>query len=219
MRNTGMRIGELISLPYQCVRTDLQRNNFLKVPLGKLDNERLVPLDTQTFALIEEIQAQKPSPRTFLFEIAHKKKVSYNNFRQSLQHATHDIVLPEPITSHRLRHSYATSLLSAGMSLQAIMRLLGHRDINMTLRYADVTLDTVRKEFFEANTKTQARYAQTHKLNPKIFDPIPAVIDLIAWLKKIRSTESIPQKTQAQRLINRTQNLKNDLENFAQSLK
>ncbi|NKB15938.1 MAG: site-specific integrase [Sphingomonadales bacterium] len=44
LRRTGIRIGELRDLEYHCVRFD-ERRPLLKVPLGKLNNERLVPLD------------------------------------------------------------------------------------------------------------------------------------------------------------------------------
>jgi site-specific recombinase XerD len=39
-----------------------------------------------------------------------------------------DLPLSERLTTHRLRHSFATSLMNGGMSLMGIMKLLGHRD-------------------------------------------------------------------------------------------
>jgi integrase len=45
MRLTGLRIGELCSLERNCIRRDHLNNCFLKVPLGKLNTERLVPMD------------------------------------------------------------------------------------------------------------------------------------------------------------------------------
>ena len=45
MRLTGLRIGELANLPCDCLRVDLHGHKFLKVPLGKLNNERLIPVD------------------------------------------------------------------------------------------------------------------------------------------------------------------------------
>ncbi|MCB0272486.1 MAG: tyrosine-type recombinase/integrase [Bdellovibrionales bacterium] len=55
MRWTGIRIGELVAITYDCVRYD-DNKPFLKVELGKLKNERLVPLDTKTLWLIKKIQ-------------------------------------------------------------------------------------------------------------------------------------------------------------------
>ena len=56
MRHTGLRIGELRSLQYHCVRFD-GRRPLLKVPLGKLNNERLVPLDDDSVELIQRLQS------------------------------------------------------------------------------------------------------------------------------------------------------------------
>jgi site-specific recombinase XerD len=38
----------------------------------------------------------------------------------------------------RLRHTFASSLMNGGMSLLGIMKLLGHRDQRMTLRYTAI---------------------------------------------------------------------------------
>ena len=43
---------------------------------------------------------------------------------------------PLTVTPHQLRHTYATALANAGMSLQALMALLGHVTPEMTIRYA-----------------------------------------------------------------------------------
>lgn len=226
MRNTGMRIGELQSLPYNCIRTDLQHNTFLKVPLGKLNNERLVPLDENTRALIEEIQSKAPAQRTFLLESSTGKKVQYNMLRQSLRTAAHDFSLPEPITSHRLRHTYATTLLNAGVSLEGVMRLLGHRDFNMTLRYADVTLQTVRNEFFLAINQLQNTYGNVSQAyKPEEFDPFCAISDIIRWLQRERAPATTPQKKQIHLLVKKLkriceefQKINNDIEKYSPEL-
>ncbi|MBF0491783.1 MAG: tyrosine-type recombinase/integrase [Deltaproteobacteria bacterium] len=54
------------------------------------------------------------------------------------------------VTFHRLRHSYATSLLTGGLSIVSLMKLLGHRRIEMTLRYAKVTPSHLRNEYLKA---------------------------------------------------------------------
>lgn len=55
MRNTGMRIGELASVEFNCLRNDPSGNRFLKVPLGKLNSERLVPIDQTTYELVRRL--------------------------------------------------------------------------------------------------------------------------------------------------------------------
>jgi hypothetical protein len=54
------------------------------------------------------------------------------------------------VTPHRLRHSFATEMLRLGVSLPALMKLLGHKDIRMTLRYVEVTQQDLQYEFHQA---------------------------------------------------------------------
>ncbi len=96
-RSTGMRIGELVDLELDCVHEITGQGAWLKVPLGKLDTERMVPLDEETVALIDQIAATRspgrplPHPRTgrpteFLLT-HHGQRVSVNLLRDVLTRA------------------------------------------------------------------------------------------------------------------------------------
>ena len=54
-RGCGLRIGELLDLELDCVHEIAGNGAWLKVPLGKLDTERMVPLDDETLDLIDRI--------------------------------------------------------------------------------------------------------------------------------------------------------------------
>src|SRR4029077_4511908 len=56
----------------------------------------------------------------------------------------------EHVTPPRRRHSFATEMLRLGVSLPALMKLLGHKDIRMTLRYVEVTQQDLQREFHQA---------------------------------------------------------------------
>ena len=155
MRWTGLRVGELANLGKDCVHEDHQGNFFLKVPLGKLNNERLVPLDPPTRKLIQVIQKQADTITqgkrvAFLIPSNRGAKVTTHALMFAFKEVTEDITASEPIVSHRLRHTFATQLLGAGMNIFALRDILGHRDIAMTLRYAAVTQEKVREEYFAA---------------------------------------------------------------------
>lgn len=161
MRLTGMRIGELVSLPYDCLRTDLKRRSFLVVPIGKLYNERIVPLDARALALVRWLQAYDWQPRTWLLAAPDERVERAVDLRHALREAADGLDAAGPVVSHRLRHTYATSLLSGGMSLLSVMRLLGHRDFRMTLRYTAITDETIGKEYRAALAELEKKYAAT----------------------------------------------------------
>lgn len=184
MRDTGLRVGELRTLEYGCVRTDSHDNLFLKVPLGKLNNERLVPITQATAKLVERLQLVGPKPREFLLERAQGGLHPYGEYSAALGEAAEGLSDGAPITTHRLRHTYATSMLNAGMSLVGVMKLLGHRDYRMTLRYTAITQETVGKEYFAALAELQNRYAAALRPEPDTrFDPLRSMLDVAAWLK------------------------------------
>ena len=134
-RACGLRIGELLDLELDCVHEVPGSGAWLKVPLGKLDSERMVPLDEETLALIDQItqlrSAGRPlrhprygRPAQFLFT-HHGRRLSQNALREELDRAATAARLGH-VTPHQLRHTYATAMVNAGVSLQALMALLGH---------------------------------------------------------------------------------------------
>jgi site-specific recombinase XerD len=51
---------------------------------------------------------------------------------------------------HRFRHTFASDMVRAGMSLPALMQLMGHANIETTLRYVQVTAQDVYLEYARA---------------------------------------------------------------------
>ena len=171
MRLTGIRVGELHALPFDCTLRDFNGKVSLKVPLGKLNSERLVPIDQRVVDIINIIQglSQDYSIRAgkgwkckYLITDPTGKPPYYSRFGSTLKSIARGLETAEPIVTHRLRHTYATSLLNAGMSIFAVMRLLGHTNITTTLIYAAVTMDLVQREYSTA----QARLSNHYELKP-----------------------------------------------------
>ncbi len=183
MRRTGLRVGELAALEYNCIRADIDGNLYLKVPLGKLKTERLVPLDAVTAALVQRLQHEGSRRRRSLFltEAGERPKVSA--FAGAFKRRTNDLDDSGPLTTHRLRHTYATTLLNGGMSLVGVMKLLGHRDYRMTLRYAAITEDTGGREYHQALAQLETRYALPQPI-PGSTEVAPSelVDDIGRWL-------------------------------------
>lgn len=165
-RACGLRIGELLDLELDCIHEIPGQGSWLKVPLGKLDSERMVPLDDEVLTLLDRVTATRSPgramrhPRTgaradFLFT-HHGKRLSQNAIREELNRAAAAAGL-DHITPHQLRHTYATALINAGVSLQALMALLGHVSTQMSLRYAHLFDSTVRTEYERALDLAKSR--------------------------------------------------------------
>jgi integrase len=171
LRHTGLRISELLALELDCVHEVPGKGAWLKVPLGKLRTERMVPLAPGTLDLVDEAiqhrgrQRPLPDPATgrlvdYLF-VRRGKRVSCYFMRHGLDLAVQRAGLPSPITPHQLRHTYATSLVNAGVSLPVLMHLLGHQSMDMSLRYGRLFDATVRAEYEAALETFKQKYSPT----------------------------------------------------------
>jgi len=159
LRATGMRIGELLDLELDCVHELPGSGAWLKVPLGKLGTERMVPIDEQALTLLDQIAGHRspgrplPHPRTGKladFLLTHQgRRVSAHTLRAELHRAAAEAGIGDA-TPHQLRHTYATALVNSGVSLQALMALLGHVSAEMSLRYGRLFDATVRAEYERA---------------------------------------------------------------------
>ena len=166
LRATGMRIGELCDLELDCVHEVPGTGAWLKVPLGKLDTERMVPIDEETLELVDRIAAHRspgkplPHPRTgklVQFLLTHQgRRVSVDVLRDELIRAATEAGL-KSVVPHQLRHTYATALINCGVSLQALMAMLGHVSAEMSLRYGRLFDETVRADYERALTQAKAQ--------------------------------------------------------------
>ncbi|MGP5727242.1 tyrosine-type recombinase/integrase [Arthrobacter rhombi] len=169
-RADGLRIGELLDLEMDCVHQLPRNGAWLKVPLGKLKTERMVPLDDKSLALLVRITATRSpgqsithpvtgNPVEFLFT-RHGKRLAEGGLRAELDRAAADAGLGH-VSPHQLRHTYATALINAGVTLQSLMSLLGHVSAEVSLRYASLFDSTVCTEYERALDLAKTRIGTT----------------------------------------------------------
>ena len=167
-RVTGIRIGECIHLPLDCLRHVGTEQWALHVPLGKLHTERLVPLDAEGLRFLNRILELRAliSPRRlakskgFLIPRVGGRFALFQTLRLALADFARRAGCADssPISPHRLRHTWASELLRCGISLPALMHLMGHKDIRMTLRYLKITQPDLQREFYKARQNTAQSY-------------------------------------------------------------
>jgi integrase len=168
-RVTGIRIGECIHLPLDCLRQIGPGQWALHVPLGKLHTERLVPLDSEGLGLLKRIQelrtmaspARLAKSRDFLLLRVGGRFALFQTLRLALADAAKRAGCTDskPISPHRLRHTWATELLNCGIGLPALMKLMGHKSIQMTLRYLKVAQPDLQREFHRARQNSTQSYS------------------------------------------------------------
>ena len=167
VRATGMRIGECIHLSLDCLRQISPDQWALHVPVGKLYTERLVPADDNVRRLVERILALRPAcppahlarSEGFLLPRWGRRKPLYYAMLNALSDAANRAGCSMHVTPHQLRHTYASEMIRLGVSLPALMQLLGHKHIAMTMRYVHVTQQDVQREFHTARQNAAERHS------------------------------------------------------------
>jgi site-specific recombinase XerD len=167
LRATGMRIGECVNLSTDCLR-HLDHNQWaLRVPLGKLHNERWIPVNDEICKLIAHIlslrialrSAADPPFKELLFPFPYVNLYRCELLRRALADAAQRAGCSTRVLPHQLRHTFATQMLRAGISLPALKEILGHRSIRMTMRYISITQNDLQLQYLEARKNIASLHA------------------------------------------------------------
>jgi site-specific recombinase XerD len=156
---TGLRVGEFTALPADAVVL-IGAAHWLHVPVGKLHEDRYLPLHPHLITLIGDYRAAHvAADNPLLLPRENGRALDRHTVTRLINKAGADAGLPH-IHPHQLRHTLATQAINRGMSLEAIAALLGHRSMDMTLRYAKIANRTVADEYFAVTEKVESLYQQ-----------------------------------------------------------
>jgi integrase/recombinase XerD len=164
LARTGIRRGELLALTADAV-VQIGSAYWLRIPIGKLHNDRYIPLHPQLKELLDDwITHHRPSElRTNRLLLEHNRPISDHRITKALRHLANTAGIGA-VTAHQLRHTLATQAINRGMSLDAIAALLGHKTLAMTMIYARIADRTVADEYFSVTEKVEALYDQPRRL-------------------------------------------------------
>ena len=136
----GLRISEALHL--QVADIDSQRM-VIRVRQGKGHKDRYIMLSPKLLALLRDYW-QAVHPTTWLFPgTAPDRPLAAGTLDDVCRKARQRSGLGKKITSHTLRHSFATHLLEAGTDIRTIQLLLGHASLRTTAKYLHVSPSTV----------------------------------------------------------------------------
>ncbi len=151
--SAGLRVSEVVALRVKDIHSARMVIN-IKGAKGKKD--RMVILSQGILELLRRYYSSY-RPKEWLFEGQNKEEPYSNRSLQMVFHrAKSEAKIIQDVTFHSLRHSYATHLHERGTDIRLIQELLGHNDINTTLRYTHVStrrVENVVSPFDNLNIK------------------------------------------------------------------
>ena len=147
---TGMRIGELLATKIKDINLSERK---IEIPQASKNYEgRIVFLSDDACEAIKTwLLKGLPGKDYIFYGNNNRERLSYSRARQLFIECTKKADLfHKGYTLHCLRHTFASELLNAGMRLECLQVLLGHRNIEVTRRYARLTDNTRKEEYFRA---------------------------------------------------------------------
>ena len=166
---TGMRIGELLNTKISDINHkeksidihEAQKNRTGRVVYFSADASR---------ALNKWLKKRDPE-QEYLFYGRSGKPISYETARSMFLTYLNQVGLADHrYTLHCLRHTFASELLNAGMHLECLQPLLGHKSIEVTRIYARLTDTTRKEEYFKAMSMIEKGETHGHY---RLDSPVP----------------------------------------------
>jgi integrase/recombinase XerD len=156
----GLRASEALDLRIQDVDLEV---GFVRT-IGKGDKERIVPLGRMA---MEAVRAYNERGRPFLggpgtlkapelFLNNRGRRLSRQGLHAIIKGYAREAGLPDDVSAHTLRHSFATHLLEGGADLRAVQEMLGHADLSTTQIYTHVTAAHLQKVYREAHPRARS---------------------------------------------------------------
>ena len=157
LARTGVRVGELCRLRRDGI-VHLDGGWWLRVPIGKLHNDRYVPLHPQLVEMLTDWLAGSDDHASGLLLVrANGNPLNPCAVTRMLNRVARSAGIGH-VHPHQLRHTLATQAINRGMRLEAIAAMLGHRTLRMTLVYARIANRTVADQYHSVSQSVDALY-------------------------------------------------------------
>ncbi len=148
---TGCRLSEVLTLPWADVHLE---DDYLYLKDSKV-GVRTIALSDKGKQILERLQKQEGNPYVFCGNLSEKPLVNINRTWNKAR----TLAGIGDVRIHDLRHSFASFALKQGVSLYTLSKLLGHKSIKTTERYAHLELDHLK----EATNKVAQVFELGHK--------------------------------------------------------
>lgn len=165
IQECGLRVGELLTLPINCLKQDTKGDFYIQFMRHKMKNEDSIPISSEIAEVIQEQQqyvrenlennfkylfcGSKKGRREFIPEA---KMMTYDTFRHRINDLFKKYNIcdnsgnPWQFQTHQFRHTVGTRMINLGIPHHIVQRYLGHESPTMTMRYAYIHDETLKKE-------------------------------------------------------------------------
>lgn len=156
---TGMRASEVVALKLD----DLNLASASARCWGKGSKERIIPIHPQAVEALREyvergrrefLKAENPGERA-LFLNQRGKRLTRQGLWLIVKGYVKEAGLPEGITPHTLRHSFATHMLEGDADLINVQQLLGHASVSTTQIYTHVSSERLREVYDRSHPRAK----------------------------------------------------------------
>ncbi len=148
--SSGLRLEELVSLDMQSL--DLYSETLRVV--GKGRKERMLPIGRKAIEAIQEYIIRAEVRTGALFISKRRTRISRHGVWDVVKKYLSLAEIPESISPHKLRHSFATHMLDHGADLRSVQELLGHASLSTTQIYTQVTKERLLSAYRGAHPRS-----------------------------------------------------------------
>ena len=162
LKESGLRASEALNL--QVCQIDFNaKPEMIYVLQAKRDKQRVIPIGLtaiESIRLLKLYMKKQHIENGYIFmpmdgRYGIKTKMKYTSLYKEFILTCRKAGLVEIPKLHSLRSRFATDLLSKGVSVPTLAKVLGHSNINTTMNYAEVTNQNVLKEIEKARVNSQ----------------------------------------------------------------
>ncbi|MBR8835366.1 MAG: tyrosine-type recombinase/integrase [Stigonema ocellatum SAG 48.90 = DSM 106950] len=219
LQECGLRISEALTLPFDCLKQDVKGDWFIQFIRHKMKKEATLPISNELAAVIQEqqqyIQKHLNDSFNYLFcgrqrgggnnnFLPEKKPMTSESFHIYLNRIAQDHNITDingkiwHFQSHQFRHTVGTRMINNGVPQHIVQRYLGHESPTMTMRYAHIYDQTLKKEIAKYHDSRVVNIAGeiVQSENPQIDSD-----EDLQWMKKKILAQALPNGSCARPLV------------------
>lgn len=191
----GMRISEILELPFSPLIKDQDGDYFLKFYQSKLQKYHSIPIPPEAAEIIrvqqQHIIEKFGEKSNYLFSSKFNTPILQKNFNENLNRLSYRKKILNSdgeifhFQSHQFRHTVGTRLINTGVPQHIVQEFLGHESPTMTSVYAHIHDKTLKEEFLRTKNQVVNIYGEKGDLKNEVNEELQ-------WLKKNILAQTLP---------------------------